>query len=115
MDLELKERLQNYESVLSLYKFFIRTICGLRENFDNEKIEIMFCEYDGNIEILYNEQMETNCNYHKLLTKFTDIMKNNFFTEEQKCDGFLNLYEIDKHTFGPRVHIFYFCKENNQL
>lgn len=59
--------------------------------------------------------METNCNYHKLLTKFTDIMKNNFFTEEQKCDEFLNLYEIDKHTFGQRVDIFYFYKENNQL
>lgn len=109
MDLELKERFQNFENVLSLCNFFVRIIRWLCENFYNEKLEIIFCEYDDRIEILNNEHIERICAYHKVLVKFNDVMKNDFLNEEKKCDGALHLYETEL------VDFFYFCKKDNYL
>ena len=45
MDSKFVERFQNYENVLFLYQFFKPTIKWLCENFYDEKIELIFCEY----------------------------------------------------------------------
>ena len=44
MDLELKERFQNYQNVLSLSKFFKHRACWLRKNFYNQKLVVIICE-----------------------------------------------------------------------
>ena len=64
---------------------------------------VKICEYDENIEILNNKQMETICKYHKLLVKFNDVLKNAFLLEEQKCHTVLNFYETDKKAFCELV------------
>lgn len=87
IDLELKERFQNYQNALSLYTFYKRTIRWLCENFYNQKLMVTICEYDENIEISNNEQLTKICKYHKLLIKFNDVMKNDFFSEEQKSSA----------------------------
>ena len=61
---------------------------------------MIICEYADEIEILDNEQMDKIRSYHKLLIKLNDVMKNDFLTKEQKCDGVLDLFEMDKRTFG---------------
>ena len=38
-----------------------------------------------------------------LLIKFNDAMKNDFLTEERKRDGILDLFKMDKWTFGELV------------
>ena len=68
---------------------------------------VKICEYDENIEILNNKQMETICEYHKLLVKFNDVLKNAFLLEEQKSNAVLNFYETDKKAFCELV---YFCE-----
>ena len=40
-------------------------------------------------------------------------MKNDFLSNEQKCDGVLNLSEKDKWTFGELVDVFDFCMNEN--
>ena len=65
------------------------------------------CECDNEIDILENKQMEKLCRYHKLLIKFND-----FLTKEQKCDGVLKLFEIDKRAFVEFVDFSYFCMKD---
>ena len=45
MDSKFVERSQNCKNVLFLYQFLMTTIKWLCENFYNEKIELIFCEY----------------------------------------------------------------------
>ena len=97
--MELKERFQNYQNVLTLYKFFKSTIRWLCENFHNQKLVVIICEYDENIEILNNKQMDKIVKYHKLLVKFNDMIKNNFLMEEQKSDAILNFMKLTKRLF----------------
>ena len=44
MDLELKERFQNYQNDLSLYKFFKCRTSWLCKNFYNQKFGAIICE-----------------------------------------------------------------------
>ena len=74
MDQKLIERFQKYENVLSLFTFFTKAIKWLCENVFNEKLEMIICQYDNFVEISINELMKKNCNYHKLLIKFNEIM-----------------------------------------
>ena len=74
MDQKLIERFQKYENVLSLFTFFTKAIKWLCENVFNEKLEMIICQYDNFVEISNNEQMKKNCNYHKLLIKFNEII-----------------------------------------
>ena len=92
--------------------FFQRTICWLCENFFHEKVIMIICKDADEIETLDNEQMDKICSYHKLLIKLNDVMKNDFLTKQQKCDGVLDLFEMDKRTFGELVDFFYFCTKD---
>lgn len=84
MDFELKERLQNYQNVLSLYTFYKRTIRWLCENLYSLILMVIICEYDENMEILNSEQPKKICKYHELLIKFNDVMKNDFFRKSKR-------------------------------
>ena len=69
---------------------------------------MIICECDDEIEILDSEQTEIIGCYYMLLIKFNDAMKNDFLTEERKRDGILDLFKMDKWTFGELVDFFYF-------
>ena len=45
MDQKLIEQFQKFENVLFVQKFFSKTIRWLCENFYNEKLELIYCEY----------------------------------------------------------------------
>ena len=50
--------------------------------------------------------------YHELLLKFNDIMKNDFLSNEQKCEEFLHLYNFDKETSINLIIFFYFSTKD---
>ena len=46
--------------------------------------------------------------YHELLLKFNDIMKNDFLSNEKKCEEFLHLNNLDKETSINLIIFFLF-------
>ena len=76
MSRKLIERFQKFENILLIYRFLTKTIKWLCENFYNEKLEMVFCEYDDHINILNDYQMKKICNQRKLLIKFNEITNN---------------------------------------
>ena len=65
-------------------------------NFFNKKLEINFCKgNDEKWEAEDDESTEKNCRYHKLLFEL-NIVINNEFLDEKRCEEILNLYEMKK-------------------
>ena len=65
-------------------------------NFFNEKLEINFCKgNDEKWEAEDDEFTEKNCRYHKLLFEL-NVVINNEFLDEKRCEEILNLYEMKK-------------------
>lgn len=58
MDQKLIEKLQKYKNISFLCPFFTKTIKCFCKNFCNEKLELIFCEYNEKIEILDKEKMK---------------------------------------------------------
>ena len=115
MNQKLIERLQKFANVLFLYKFFSKKIKWLCENFYNEKLKLVYCEYGGKIEEVNEENMKKICRYHKILMKVNDIKKNDFLSKEKKCNEFLNLQFYDKETFINLIELFDFSTKDIKI
>ena len=50
--------------------------------------------------------------YHELLLKFNDIMKDDFLSNEKKCEEFLHLNNLDKETSINLIIFFYFSTKD---
>ena len=61
MNQKLIERFQKFTNVLFLYKFFSKKIKWLCENFYNEKLKLVYCEYGEKIEEVNEENMKKIC------------------------------------------------------
>ena len=92
---------EEYQIVLSLYKFYKETITWLIESFD-EKKEIKLVVYKQNsvVNIVFDDNLTRIVRFHHLLfLKLNEIMLDERLTEEKKRVEFLNLKYFDKDTF----------------
>ena len=102
MESKFAERFENCENVLLLYQFSKKTIKWLRKNLYNEKLELIFCQYGEKIVKMDDGKLKKNvlaisfC--LSLMVGFDEIMLNEFFPKEKKCQELSNLnITIRKH------------------
>ena len=99
---------EEYQIVLSLYKFYKETITWLIESFDEKKeIKLVVYKQNSSVNIVFDENLIRIIRFHHLLLlKLNEIMLDERLTEEKKCAEFLNLKYFDKDTFENIIDYF---------
>ena len=99
---------EEYQIVLSLYKFYKETITWLIESFDEKKeIKLVVYKQNSSVNIVFDENLTRIIRFHRLLLlKLNQIMLDERLTEEKKCVEFLNLKYFDKDIFENIIDYF---------